>query len=86
MRLIDFTGYATPLMVLLMTREMIFRVSDMFSHVAGVILGIAMCFLPGLSPHLMLLPMSALRLWDTMTGALGAAASRNIDRSSDAGG
>ena len=48
MRLIDFTGYATPLMVLLMTREMIFRVSDMFSHVAGIILGIAMCFLPGL--------------------------------------
>ena len=86
MRLIDLAGYATPIMVLLLTREMILRVLDVLSHVAGVILSIAVCFLPILSPHLMLLPISALRLWDTLTGAPGAESSHNIDRSSNSGG
>ena len=86
MRLIDLAGYATPVMALLLTREMVLRVSDMLSHVAGVILSIAVCFLPSLSPHLMLLPISARRLWDTLTDLAGAASSQNIDRSSGSGG
>ena len=86
MRLVDLAGYATPIMVLLMTREMILRVSDMLGHVAGVILSIAVCFLPSLSPHLMLLPMSAIRLWNTLTGFSGFGSSPNINTSSDSGG
>jgi hypothetical protein len=33
-RVIDLAGYAAPMMVLLMTREMILRVFDMLSHVS----------------------------------------------------
>ena len=34
-RVIDLAGYAAPMMMLLMTREMSLRVLGMFSHVAG---------------------------------------------------
>jgi hypothetical protein len=71
MRLIDLAGYATPIMVLLMTREMILRVLDVLSLVTGAVFSIAVCLLPSLSLHLMLLPMSALPLWATLTGPFG---------------
>ena len=58
-RLIDLVGYAAPMVVLLMTREMISRALGMLSRVAVVILSIVMCLLPVLLPHLILLPMSA---------------------------
>ena len=83
MRLIDLAGYATPIMVLLMTREMILRVLDMLSLVTVAIFSIAVCLLPSLSPHLMLLPMSALRLWDTLTGPSGTESSQDVNGSSD---
>ena len=75
--MVDLAGYAAPIMVLLMARDMIVRVLGMLSHVTGAVLGIAECLLPGLSPHLMLLPMSLLRLWDMLTGPTGARSSQN---------
>ena len=38
--------------------------------------GIVMCLLPVLLPHLILLPMSILRLWDMLTGTSGESAKR----------
>jgi hypothetical protein len=73
---IDLVGYAAPMMVLLMTREMILRTLAALSHVAVVIISIAVCLLPVLLPHLMLLQMCALRLWDIVTGTSGAASSQ----------
>ena len=74
-RVIDLVGYAAPMMVL-MTREMALA---MLSRVAVVILSIVMCLLPVLLPHLMLLPMSALRLWDILTGTSGDSAKRQAE-------
>ncbi|MEH2520023.1 hypothetical protein V1279_005596 [Bradyrhizobium sp. AZCC 1610] len=73
-RVIDLVGYAAPMMVLLMTREMILRALGMLSRVAVVIFSIVACLLPVLLPHLILLPMSALRLWDILTGTSGDSA------------
>jgi hypothetical protein len=78
-RLIDLVGYAAPMVVLLMTREMSLRALAMLSRVAVVILSIVMCLLPVLLPHLMLLPMSALRLWDILTGTSGDSARRQAE-------
>ena len=78
-RLIDLVGYAAPMMVLLLTREMSLRALDMLSRVAVVILSIVMCLLPVLLPHLMLLPMSALRLWDILTGTSGDSAKQQAE-------
>jgi hypothetical protein len=69
-RVIDLAGCAAPMMVLLVTREMILRVFDMLGHVVGATFSIAVCLLPGLSPHLILLPIGALRLWDILTGPI----------------
>jgi hypothetical protein len=80
---IDLVGYAAPMMVLLMTREMILRTLGVLSHVAVVIISIAVCLLPVLLPHLMLLQMSALRLWDILTGTFGAASSQYAKGSRD---
>jgi hypothetical protein len=70
-RVIDLVGYAAPMMVLLLTREMSLRTLVMLSRVAVVIFSIVMCLLPVLLPHLMLLPMSVVRLWDILTGTSG---------------
>ena len=78
-RLIDLVGYAAPMVVLLLTREMSLRALAMFSRVAVVILSIVMCLLPVLLPHLMLLPMSTLRLWDILTGTSGDSARRQAE-------
>lgn len=78
-RLIDLVGYAAPMVVLLLTREMSLRALAMLSRVAVVILSIVMCLLPVLLPHLMLLPMSALRLWDILTGTSGDSARRQAE-------
>ena len=78
-RVIDLVGYAAPMVVLLITREMSLRVLDMLSRVAVVILGIMMCLLPVLLPHLILLPMSILRLWDILTGTSGDSAKRQAE-------
>lgn len=78
-RLIDLVGYAAPMVVLLLTREMSLRALAMLSRVAVVILSIVMCLLPVLLPHLMLLPMSALRLWDILTGTSGDCARRQAE-------
>ena len=78
-KVIDLVGYAAPMMVLLMTREMSLRVLGMFSHVAVVIFSIVVCLLPVLAPHLMLLPMSALRLWEILTGTSGDSAKRQAE-------
>ena len=75
-RVIDLIGYAAPMMVLLLTREMSLRALGMLSHVAIVILSIVMCLLPVLLPHLILLQMSLLRLWDMLTGTSGESAKR----------
>ena len=75
-RVIDLVGYAAPMMVLLMTREMALA---MLSRVAVVILSIVMCLLPVLLPHLILLPMSALRLWDILTGTSGDSAKQQAE-------
>ena len=75
-RVIDLVGYAAPMVVLLITREMSLRALDMLSRVPIVILGIMMCLLPVLLPHLILLPMSILRLWDMLTGTSGESAKR----------
>ena len=78
-RLIDLVGYAAPMVVLLLTREMNLRALAMLSRVAVVILSIVMCLLPVLLPHLILLPMSALRLWDILTGTSGDSARRQAE-------
>ena len=78
-RLIDLVGYAAPMVVLLLTREMNLRALAMLSRVAVVILSIVMCLLPVLLQHLMLLPMSALRLWDILTGTSGDSARRQAE-------
>ncbi len=75
-RLIDVVGYAAPMVVLLLTREMSLRALGMLSRVAVVIVGIVMCLLPVLLPHLILLPMSIFRLWDMLTGTSGESAKR----------
>jgi hypothetical protein len=82
-RVIDLAGCAAPMMVLLMTREMILRVFDMLSHVTGAVLVIAVCLLPALSPYLILLPIGALRLWDMLTGPSVAQSSRRANECSD---
>ena len=78
-RLIDLVGYAAPMVVLLLTREMSLRALAMLSRVAVVILSIVMCLLPVLLPHLILLPMSALRLWDILTGTSGDSAKQQAE-------
>ena len=78
-RVIDLVGYAAPMMVLLMTREMISHALGMLSRVAVVIFSILVCLLPVLLPHLILLPMSALRLWDILTGTFGDSAKQQAE-------
>jgi hypothetical protein len=78
-RVIDLVGYAAPMVALLITREMSLRALDMLSRVPIVILGIMMCLLPVLLPHLILLPMSILRLWDILTGTSGDSAKRQAE-------
>jgi hypothetical protein len=78
-RVIDLVGYAAPMVVLLLTREMSLRALGMLSRVAAVILSIVMCLLPVLLPHLILLPMSALRLWDILTGTSGDSAKQQAE-------
>ena len=78
-RVIDLIGYAAPMMVLLLTREMSLRALGMLSHVAIVILSIVMCLLPVLLPHLIFLPMSLLRLWDILTGTFGDGAKQQAE-------
>ena len=78
-RVIDLVGYAAPMVVLLITREMSLRALEMLSRVPTVILGIMMCLLPVLLPHLILLPMSILRLWDILTGTSGDSAKRQAE-------
>ena len=77
-RVIDLVGYAAPMMVLLLTREMSLRALGMLSHVAIVLLSIVMCLLPVLL-HLIFLQMSLLRLWDMLTGTSGDSAKRQAD-------
>ena len=78
-RLIDLVGYAAPMVVLLLTREMSLRALGMLSRLGVVIPSIVMCLLPVLLPHLILLPMSALRLWDILTGTSGDSARRQAE-------
>jgi hypothetical protein len=78
-RVIDLVGYAAPMMVLLLTREMSLRALGMLSHVVVVILSIVMCLLPVLLPHLILLQMSLLRLWDILAGTSGDSAKRQAE-------
>ena len=78
-RMIDLVGYAAPMMVLLLTREMSLRALGMLSHVAIVLLSIVMCLLPVLLPHLIFLPMSLLRLWDILAGTSGDSAKRQAE-------
>ena len=78
-RMIDLVGYAAPMMVLLMTREMILHALGMLSRVAVVIFSIVVCLLPVLLPHLILLPMSALRLWNILTGNSGDSAKQQAE-------
>jgi hypothetical protein len=78
-RVIDLIGYAAPMMVLLLTREMSLRALGMLSHVVIVVLSIVMCLLPVLLPHLILLQMSLLRLWDMLTGTSGDSAKRQAE-------
>jgi hypothetical protein len=78
-RVIDLVGYAAPMMVLLMTREMISNALGMLSRVAVVILSIVMCLLPVLLPHLIFLPMSLLRLWDILAGTSRDSAKRQAE-------
>jgi hypothetical protein len=78
-RVIDLVGYAAPMMVLLMTREMILRALGMLNRVAVVIFSIVACLLPVLLPHLILLPMSALRLRDILTGTSGDSAKQQAE-------
>jgi len=85
-RVIDLVGYAAPMMVLLMTREMISNALGMLSRVAVVILSIVMCLLPVLLPHLIFLPMSLLRLWDILAGTSGDSAKRQAEWHRQKGG
>ena len=85
-RLIDLVGYAAPMVVLLLTREMSLRALGMLSRLGVVILSIVMCLLPVLLPHLILLPMSLLRLWDILTGTSGDSAKRQADWLRQTGG
>ena len=78
-RVIDLVGYVAPMMVLLMTREMILHALAMLSRVAVVIFSIVVCLLPVLLPHLILLPMSVLRLWDILTGTSGDSAKQQAE-------
>ena len=78
-RVIDLVGYAAPTVVLLLTREMSLRTLVMLSRVAVVIFSIVMCLLPVLLPHLMLLPMSVVRLWDILTGTSGDGAKQRAE-------
>ena len=78
-RLIDLVGYAAPMVVLLLTREMNLRALAMLSRVAVVILSIVMCLLPVLLPHLILLPISLIRLWHVLTGTSGDSAKRQAE-------
>jgi hypothetical protein len=78
-RVIDLVGYAAPMMVLLMTREMILLALGMLNRVAVVIFSIVVCLLPVLLPHLMLLRMSALWLWDILTGTPGDSAKQQAE-------
>jgi len=78
-KVIDLVGYAAPMMVLLMTREMILRALGMLSRVAVVIFSIVACLLPVLLPHLILLPMSALRLWYILTGTSSDSAKQQAE-------
>ena len=78
-RSIDLVGCVAPMVMLLLTREMSLRALDMLSRVPIVILGIMMCLLPVLLPHLILLPMSILRLWDILTGTSGDSAKRQAE-------
>ena len=85
-RVIDLVGCAAPMMVLLMTREMTLRALGMLSHVAVVIFSIVACLLPVLLPHLILLPTSALRLWEILTGTSGDGATQQAERLRQKGG
>jgi hypothetical protein len=85
-RLIDLVGYAAPMVVLLLTREMSLRALGMLSRLGVVIPSIVMCLLPVLLPHLILLPMSLLRLWDILTGTSGDSAKRQADWLRQTGG
>jgi hypothetical protein len=78
-RLIDLFGYAAPMMVLLLTREMSLRALAMLSRMAVVVLSIVMCLLPILLPHLILLPIIILRLWDILTGTSGDSTKRQSE-------
>ena len=78
-RVIDLVGYAAPMVVLLLTREMSLRALGMLSHVVVVILSIVMCLLPVLLPHLIFLPMSLFRLWDILAGTSGDSAKRQAE-------
>jgi hypothetical protein len=85
-RLIDLVGYAAPMVVLLLTKEMSLRALGMLSRLGVVIPSIVMCLLPVLLPHLILLPMSLLRLWDILTGTSGDSAKRQADWLRQTGG
>ena len=78
-RLIDLFGYAGPMMVLLITREMSLRTLALLSRAAVAVLSIVMCLLPVLLPHLILLPMIILRLWDILTGTSGDSTKRQAE-------
>jgi len=78
-KVIDLVGYAAPMVVLLLTREMSLRALGMLSRVAVAILSIVMCLPPVLLPHLILLPMSALRLWDILTGTSSDSAKQQAE-------
>jgi hypothetical protein len=78
-RSIDLVGCVAPMVMLLLTREMSLRALAMLSHVAIVILSIVMCLLPVLLPHLILLPISLIRLWHVLTGTSGDSAKRQAE-------
>ena len=85
-RLIDLFGYAAPMVVLLITREVSLRALAVLSRVAIVIFSIVMCLLPVLLPHLILLPMSLLLLRDTLTGTSGDSARHQAELLRQKGG
>ena len=85
-RLIDLVGYAAPMVVLLLTKEMCLRALGMLRRLGVVIPSIVMCLLPVLLPHLILLPMNLLRLWDILTGTSGDSAKRQAESLRQKGG
>jgi hypothetical protein len=85
-RVIDLVGYAAPMVVLLLTKEMSLRALGMLSRLGVVIPSIVMCLLPVLLPHLIFLPMSLLRLWDILAGTSGDSAKRQADWLRQTGG